>query len=212
MTTQDSNNPSYLGAFDNDVTGWRIVATLIDFVPLTILFFGMALTLGAVESAGASFNAALDGWQSLHFLALVLVYYTLLEAVTGTTIGKMLLGLRVLRMDGQSLRFKDAILRNTMRVIDGFPVLYLVGIVSIGMTTWNQRLGDLAAGTQVVRVLPRPVTDSESSEQGLSNQSYAAVPTDFEWKTSLIPKPESTEGRPWGQPLKKPAGAPLNLG
>ena len=26
------------------------------------------------------------------------------------------------------------------------------------------------------------------------------------------PKPESTEGRPWGQPLKKPAGAPLNLG
>ncbi len=27
-----------------------------------------------------------------------------------------------------------------------------------------------------------------------------------------ITKPESTEGRPWGQPLKKPAGAPLNLG
>ena len=27
-----------------------------------------------------------------------------------------------------------------------------------------------------------------------------------------MPKPESTEGRPWGQPLKKPAGAPLNLG
>ena len=28
----------------------------------------------------------------------------------------------------------------------------------------------------------------------------------------VVPKPESTEGRPWGQPLKKPAGAPLNLG
>ena len=28
----------------------------------------------------------------------------------------------------------------------------------------------------------------------------------------IDPKPESTEGRPWGQPLKKPAGAPLNLG
>ena len=27
-----------------------------------------------------------------------------------------------------------------------------------------------------------------------------------------VAKPESTEGRPWGQPLKKPAGAPLNLG
>ena len=31
-------------------------------------------------------------------------------------------------------------------------------------------------------------------------------------RVALNTKPESTEGRPWGQPLKKPAGAPLNLG
>ena len=36
--------------------------------------------------------------------------------------------------------------------------------------------------------------------------------TRFDTVLGYLPKPESTEGRPWGQPLKKPAGAALNLG
>ena len=91
---------------DQNVTGWRVVAALIDVVPLTLLFFEMAIAIGKVETAGASFNATLNTGQSLHLLFLAVVYYTVLEALTGTTIGKMILGLKVIRFDGQPLRFK----------------------------------------------------------------------------------------------------------
>ena len=55
----------------------------------------------------------------------------------------------------------------------------------------------------------------------MHNEFMAIIESDGEWYIAYSPeipgangqaKPESTEGRPWGQPLKKPAGAPLNLG
>jgi uncharacterized RDD family membrane protein YckC len=42
-------------------------------------------------------------------------------------------------------------LRNVLRIVDFLPVLYLVGLVTVAVSQRNQRLGDLAAGTLVVR-------------------------------------------------------------
>jgi hypothetical protein len=83
---------------------------------------------------------------------------------------------------------KSALIRNFMRLIDGLPILYLVGIVSIGMTTWRQRLGDIAAGTQVVRVLPLPVAQSGQDDGRPSPRPDFASPTDGTWKVSVIPR------------------------
>jgi uncharacterized RDD family membrane protein YckC len=79
----------------------------------------------------------------------------------GQTVGKRLLRLRV--VDGAGLRLEPSqlIVRNLMRMIDGLPALYLVGGVACLVSRHRQRLGDLAAGTVVIRApkLARPDLD-----------------------------------------------------
>jgi uncharacterized RDD family membrane protein YckC len=69
----------------------------------------------------------------------------------GQTIGKKLLRLRVVDMEGMRLQFSQIVMRNLLRFVDSLPLLYFVG----GMTCWLnskcQRLGDIAANTIVIR-------------------------------------------------------------
>jgi uncharacterized RDD family membrane protein YckC len=55
------------------------------------------------------------------------------------------------KLDGGRYGWKAVLLRNVLRIVDGLPVLYIVGLVTVAVTQRNQRLGDLAAGTLVVR-------------------------------------------------------------
>jgi hypothetical protein len=70
---------------------------------------------------------------------------------SGRTPGKRWNGLRVVRSEGQPIGFLASATRNLLRLIDWLPSAYLVGIVSILATGKNQRLGDIVAGTVVVR-------------------------------------------------------------
>ena len=69
----------------------------------------------------------------------------------GQTLGKRVLGLRV--MDEQALRleFSQIVVRNLLRIADALPGLYLLGGISCTLSRKYQRLGDLAASTVVVR-------------------------------------------------------------
>ena len=71
----------------------------------------------------------------------------------GRTPGKRWTGLRVVRTSGQPVTFVPSCVRNVMRLVDMLPAppLYAVGMLSIFVTGKNQRLGDLAGGTLVVR-------------------------------------------------------------
>ena len=99
-----------------------------------------------------------------------------------------MLGLKVVKLDGRPYGLKAVLVRNVLRAIDGLPGLYLVGIVSIGMTDWKQRVGDRAAGTQVIRVAPPDQDPSSASASELSVQADVIPPTNATWKVSLIPK------------------------
>ncbi len=70
----------------------------------------------------------------------------------GQTLGKRLLKLRVVDDQGLNLRFDQVVMRNLLRMVDRLPLLYLVGGVACLLSRHNQRLGDLAAGTVVMRV------------------------------------------------------------
>ncbi len=86
-------------------------------------------------------------------------YGALLEwRLGGQTIGKRLVGLRVLALQGTTITFAQAALRNLVRAVDILPALYLVGGCSATLDKYGRRLGDLAAGTLVVRQRssPRP--------------------------------------------------------
>lgn len=79
-------------------------------------------------------------------------YYVVFEGLwSGQTPGKRLLRIRVLKDGGGPVGFYEALLRNVMRLLDAMPYFYAVGIISALCTQREQRLGDLVAGTIVVR-------------------------------------------------------------
>ena len=68
----------------------------------------------------------------------------------GRDLGKMALGLRVIKTDGTPIAWLDSLIRNLLRIIDGL-FAYLVGAILIWNSPRKQRLGDRAANTVVVR-------------------------------------------------------------
>ena len=70
---------------------------------------------------------------------------------SGRTPGKRWRGLRVVRDGGQPIGFLASATRNLLRLVDWLPSAYLVGIVAIMVSEKNQRLGDIVAGSIVIR-------------------------------------------------------------
>lgn len=81
---------------------------------------------------------------------LAIAYFIVMEATQGATLGKMALGLRVVKMDGSPISWSESIIRNLLRIIDGL-FAYLVGAILIWNSPLRQRLGDRLAKTVVVR-------------------------------------------------------------
>ncbi|HEY0712772.1 MAG TPA: RDD family protein [Polyangia bacterium] len=80
-------------------------------------------------------------------------YYIIAEMVTkGSSPGKRALGLRVIRDNGLPIGFSQSLLRNLVRLVDFLPWAYGIGLVAVFVSSRSQRLGDLVAGTLVVRV------------------------------------------------------------
>jgi uncharacterized RDD family membrane protein YckC len=88
-------------------------------------------------------------------LTLELGYFMLFETASGQSVGKGVMHLRVVRDGGFPITFRHALVRSVLRVVDSLPGTYLVGLVSVVLSRDGKRLGDLAAGTVVVR-LDRP--------------------------------------------------------
>jgi uncharacterized RDD family membrane protein YckC len=140
--------------------GNRGFAALVDFVVATLLVAGM-LALGVV--LGALLPARLlFPLQGVFVLVTLLVgwsYFVLLEWLwEGRTLGKRIFGLRVISADGSPASFTAVLIRNLIRVVDFLPGFYGLGLLAIVLSSRSQRLGDLAAGTFVVRA-PRPRID-----------------------------------------------------
>lgn len=136
-----------------DVAGiWkRILGGLIDVIVLglvgagIIYFFG---TAGVTEEG--VYSANVEGWPAAAMFVIWFVYYVGLEAVTGKTVGKYALKMKVVNAEGGKISWGKSIVRNLMRAIDGF-FGYLVGFIAILASKENQRLGDMAAKTYVVK-------------------------------------------------------------
>jgi uncharacterized RDD family membrane protein YckC len=146
--------------------GSRLVATLVDFLAKAGILLALWIIAGAVDGeGGGGFLVAVTIVGSfLVWLGYDLAFETL---ASGRTPGKRAAGLRVVRLRGEPVGFMASAVRNLLRLIDMQPgILYAVGAVTILFSRRNQRLGDLAAGTLVVRErrvplpAPRPpVTD-----------------------------------------------------
>jgi uncharacterized RDD family membrane protein YckC len=93
----------------------------------------------------------------------------------GQTIGKRLLQVRVMDAEGLRLTFQQIAIRNLLRAVDSLPALYTVGGVTMVVSRYAQRLGDMAAGTIVVRQSRTGLVVPESIRVGTYN-SFSAWP------------------------------------
>ena len=131
--------------------GARIGAAVIDVLLLTGVFFALAAAFGKIESDDGTFSVELTGGPFLLYLLLFFSYYFVAESMTGRTIGKALTGVRVVAEDGSKPSSGRIAARTALRIVDVLPVLYLVGVVAMAVSKKKQRIGDMAAGTLVVK-------------------------------------------------------------
>lgn len=125
------------------------MATVIDLVVLGAFYWLAAWLTGNLPTDGFRFPI----WFVLLAIAIFFCYYVVLEGLTGRTIGKAALRIRVVCRDGGRLNWGRTVVRNVMRFIDGVPYifLYLLAAILVWSSDESQRLGDMAAGAIVVR-------------------------------------------------------------
>ena len=129
--------------------GLRAVAAIIDTALLFIVGYLIALASGGTTEEGF----LLQGVPFFIWLAIALAYYIVMEARSGATLGKRVMKLKVVKLEGGApLDWQASIARNVLRLIDGL-FFYLVGAIVVWISDKKQRLGDKVAGTVVVRAL-----------------------------------------------------------
>ena len=142
--------------------GSRFLAVAIDLVLQSLTFIALALLAAWASPATASLAKAIGlsetalsaieiGVVVIFAFLIYFGYFIAFETLwNGQTPGKRAIGIRVVRDGGYPLNFMDAVIRNLIRVIEA-ALAYLPSIVSAVISAQNKRLGDLAAGTIVVR-------------------------------------------------------------
>jgi uncharacterized RDD family membrane protein YckC len=145
------DRPRYAGL------GVRFMALLVDFLIFCALFFPVTRLVKGVWLMSATDHR----WQSglfvtdplcLIFLAFMAGYFVVLEGLAGATLGKWIMGLRVVRGAGGRPGLVKGLVRNALRVVDGLPTLNILGIILIVTSPERARFGDRVAGTRVIRV------------------------------------------------------------
>jgi uncharacterized RDD family membrane protein YckC len=129
---------------ETDTLVARIVAFLIDLILVVVVSGVLAGGFGLLGRAGAALGAVVS-------LVIGLGYFIYLEGTYGQTLGKRVMDIVVVTTDGGDVGYLDATIRHLLRIVDNFPFFYIVGFVAIFLTERNQRVGDLVAGTVVVR-------------------------------------------------------------
>ncbi|GAA5345597.1 putative RDD family membrane protein YckC [Planifilum fimeticola] len=135
--------------FETAGIGSRAAAKMIDFalVSLVNVLFFLSLPFVAQVSSGEPASVIIAVYLVLS-AAFPLAYFVLTEYFTGQTVGKRLLGLRLVADTGQSPGFWAVFLRNVLLLAD---LTLLVGLIFMWLHQKEKRIGDLAAGTMVIR-------------------------------------------------------------
>ena len=137
-----------------------ILDSLIMSAVIFAVFYLLLLLPVFIAVSSPSSNTSANNTPGLAALAIFVViaflmmfgYFIFFEVKSsGRTPGKRALGLRVIRTSGQPVTFGASAIRNILRLIDMLPTAYFVGGVCVLATKRNQRLGDMAADTIVIK-------------------------------------------------------------
>ena len=170
----------------------RLLAYLIDFLILLIYLFSMKYVLYAGFALDLEENAGLD----ILIISIPMFLYSLATELwmNGQTVGKRLMGIRVISLDGDEPTFGQFLLRWITKFFE-WPFLfgyimfsigdlfqYIIGtgflgiavVIIITVTAKNQRLGDLAAGTVIVNT-KSGMSVEDTVFMNISNENYKVL-------------------------------------
>jgi uncharacterized RDD family membrane protein YckC len=132
--------------------GSRGVAKLLDLLAQGAALFGLILLIGLASNALPS--GVTIALVVFVVFGVVFVYPLAMETLTrGKTIGKMAMGLRVVTVEGAPIRFRNALLRALLLLVELFifPPGGALAVITMLVNRRDQRLGDVVAGTIVIR-------------------------------------------------------------
>lgn len=170
--------------------GQRLVAVLLDVVIMVAYFVIMTLIMSAIFIASFNFDNydEMSVWQILFMIIVYLpfvLYTPLLEYLTkGQTVGKMAMGIRVTKKNGENAKFKEYFTRWLFRPIEFYIILSAQGgvlllvasaffdILIASVSGSNQRIGDFMANTVVVRKNPNRSFSIQDVLAIKSNENY----------------------------------------
>jgi uncharacterized RDD family membrane protein YckC len=199
--------------------GSRILAYLVDMV---VVVAGILAGLFAVTLLGQASDVVVPDWVALTIVLVLLPswwlgYFIAFETLwRGRTLGKAALGLRVVTKEGAPVRFRHAAIRGLLGLVDFLIMGGFLAVVFILFTRDNQRLGDLVAGTLVLRersalAAPAPVSfapppglehyTTTLDPSGVGNEEYLAVRTFLLRAPSLSPGPRAALALQLANPL-----------
>jgi uncharacterized RDD family membrane protein YckC len=135
--------------------GSRFLALLVDFALFCACFFPVTRLVKGVWLMSPMDHNWVNGLFifdpiCLVFLLIMAFYMVLLEGLLGTTLGKWLLGLRVVGLDGRRPGLWKSFIRNFLRFVDSLPTLNILGVILILKSSEKARFGDRVAGTRVI--------------------------------------------------------------
>jgi uncharacterized RDD family membrane protein YckC len=189
--------------------GSRMIAAIIDSAIQIGAVIGLSFVFSALSrnTGSGSVNTALVVIYLIALFVILWGYYPLFEGLwKGRTPGKRAQRIRVVRTDGQPVTVGPVLVRNLLRIVDFLPAYYVTGTISMIVTRKSQRIGDLAAGTIVIRERPMPApaplvlrpseTRTEAAVRvdaaGLSEREYGLIRSFLERRDSLEPQARRT--------------------
>ncbi|MCF7956231.1 MAG: RDD family protein [Phycisphaerae bacterium] len=133
--------------------GFRAIAFVIDIV----IVAGIGIVLSVVAAVAGQGDGMPGQSNPMLILAqiasvtITLGYFITLDALSGQTIGKKVMGLQVVTTDGQPINFAISFGRTLLGILDFLPNLFIAGFITMLVSKKNQRLGDMAVGTVVIK-------------------------------------------------------------
>lgn len=150
ITTTQNVNINFTAAS----VGARILAHLLDF--LVKVAYGIAIYYLVFNLIGLEkYMKGMDNWSVMAIIALFylpIMFYTLVQEslMEGQTIGKRIIKIKVIKIDGYQAGFGDYFIRWAMKLVDMAIMGGVIGLISLMVSKKVQRLGDMAAGTAVI--------------------------------------------------------------
>jgi uncharacterized RDD family membrane protein YckC len=130
----------------------RMLAWLLDFIIVVVGYFFLRILISVILQE----DSMEIGWQMFIWISFFLLYFAYLTCMeiwnAGQTIGKKALGIKTVRLDGKEPEWTDVLLRAVLHLVDTLFSMGMVGILLIKTTPRQQRLGDMAAQTSVIKL------------------------------------------------------------